>query len=356
MSHQFHYYRCMSNFDELKREALLAIQGAESVVRLRDVEVKYLGRSGRLTEVLRGLKDVPENERKEKGKEANALREVLEREIAKCQSQLQDADHERKLAAEKIDITRPGKKHHKGSLHPLTVIRRDIEQIFGTMGFTVAEGPEVETEFYNFDALNIPADHPARDMWDTFWIKGKKLKTEGKKLLLRTHTSPVQVRYMQTHTPPFRIIAPGRVFRYEATDASHEIQFYQLEGLMVGRDISLAHFKQVMQTFLGTLFGKDMNVRLRPSYFPFVEPGAEVDMSCVQCGGRGCSVCKQTGWVEIAGAGMVHPHVFASAGLNPKDWQGFAFGFGIDRVAMMKYKIPDIRMFYQNDVRFLKQF
>ncbi len=352
----------MHSLEDLRAEAERAIKQAGSLKALHDAEVMYLGRSGKLTQILKTLKDMPEDKRRTMGAEANETRKFLELLLAEREAVLKRTEYEQKLKLERIDITRPGKKHHRGGLHPLTIIRRDIERIFGSMGFAVAEGPEVETEFYNFDALNIPADHPARDMWDTFWLRQQtpSSKAQGPKksgrLLLRTHTSPVQVRYIQKHTPPFRIIAPGRVFRYEATDASHEIQFYQLEGLMVGRDISLANFKQVMQTFLGKLFGKEMKVRLRPSYFPFVEPGAEVDMSCVQCGGNGCSVCKHTGWVEIAGAGMVHPKVFGSAGLNPKDWQGFAFGFGIDRVAMMKYKIPDIRLFYQNDVRFLRQF
>ncbi|OGZ45874.1 MAG: phenylalanine--tRNA ligase subunit alpha [Candidatus Ryanbacteria bacterium RIFCSPHIGHO2_02_FULL_48_12] len=346
----------MHSLEDLRAEAERAIKQAGSLKALRDAEVAYLGRSGKLTQILKTLKDLPEDKRRTMGAEANETRKLLELLAAERTASLKREEYEQKLKLERIDITRPGKRYHKGGLHPLTIIRRDIERIFGSMGFAVAEGPEVETEFYNFDALNIPADHPARDMWDTFWIKNPKRDPKAQRLLLRTHTSPVQVRYIQKHAPPFRIIAPGRVFRYEATDASHEIQFYQLEGLMVGRDISLANFKQVMQTFLGKLFGKEMKVRLRPSYFPFVEPGAEVDMSCVQCGGHGCSVCKHTGWVEIAGAGMVHPKVFQSAGLNPKDWQGFAFGFGIDRVAMMKYKIPDIRMFYQNDIRFLRQF
>ena len=348
---QFRYYGCMRNLDELKQEALAVIQGAESVAHLRDAEVKYLGRSGKLTEVLRGLKDVPETERKEKGKEANALRQVLELEITTRRARLQSMEHESKLAAEKIDITQPGIKHQRGRLHPLTLVQRDIARIFSSLGFEIVEGPEVETEFYNFDALNIPANHPARDMWDTFWIKNQK-----EKLLLRTHTSPVQVRYMETHQPPFRIIVPGRTFRYEATDASHDIQFYQLEGMMVGSDVSLANFSQIITSFLSAFFSRHVDIRLRPSYFPFVEPGVEVDMKCIICKSKGCSVCKHTGWLEMLGAGMVHPNVYKAAGLNSNGLQGFAFGVGIDRLALMKYKIPDIRMFYQNDTRFLNQF
>lgn len=358
------YYGYMQNLEDLKQGALHAIQESRSMANLRDAEVKYLGRAGKLTEILRGLKSMPESERKERGKEANELRQLLELRVNEREAILKHEEYEGKLHLERIDITRPGKKIHQGSLHPLTHIRREIESIFSSMGFEVVDGPEVETEFYNFDALNIPADHPARDMWDTFWLKEQKHDVGNQKsdvrknsrLLLRTHTSPVQVRFMETHTPPFRIIVPGRVFRYEATDASHEIQFYQLEGLMVGKDVSLANFKQIIASFLKKLFTKEVKVRLRPYYFPFVEPGVEVDMNCIQCAGRGCSVCKHTGWLEIAGAGMVHPKVLQAAGLNPKDAQGFAFGFGIDRMAMMKYKIPDIRLFYQNDIRFLKQF
>src|SRR3989344_699163 len=341
----------MQGLEVLKQEAVKAVHQAVRIADLRDAEVKYLGRRGLLTEVLRGLKDLSEKERKEKGREANAVRSTLEGEIAARRIALEKGEEEGKLVGEKIDITQPGVKHWRGGSHPLTLVQRDIMRIFSSLGFEIVEGPEVETEFYNFDALNIPADHPARDMWDTFWIKNPK-----QKLLLRTHTSPMQVRYMETHQPPFRIIVPGRAFRYEATDASHDIQFYQLEGLMVGRDVSLAHFRQIITSFLSAFFSRHVEIRLRPSYFPFVEPGVEVDMKCIICQSKGCSVCRHTGWLEMLGAGMVHPKVFKTAGLNPKGLQGFAFGVGIDRLALMKYKIPDIRLFYQNDVRFLKQF
>ncbi len=236
-----------------------------------------------------------------------------------------------------FDVTIPGKKVERGHLHPLTIVQRRAVDIFNSMGFEVAEGPEVETEYYNFDALNIPKDHPARDMWDTFWLKDKRL--------LRTHTSPVQIRYMKEHQPPLRIIAPGKVFRYEATDATHEVQFYQLEGLMIGKKISLANLKGVMETFFQSFFNsKDIEVRLRPSYFPFVEPGVEVDM-------------KYKGkWVEIAGAGMVHPKVLEEVGIDPKEYQGFAFGMGIDRLAIIKYKVDDVRLFHSGDLRFINQF
>lgn len=238
---------------------------------------------------------------------------------------------------QKIDVSAPGKKVERGHLHPLTLVQKKAVDIFSSMGFDIAEGPELETERYNFDALNIPKNHPARDLWDTFWTKDGRL--------MRTHTSPVQIRYMEKNKPPFRLIAPGRVFRYEATDATHEIQFYQLEGLMVGKNITLGNLKAIMETFFQKFFGnKDIEIRLRPSYFPFVEPGVEVDM-------------KFKGeWMEIAGAGMVHPRVLENMKLDSREWQGFAFGMGIDRLAMIKYKIDDIRLFYSSDLRFINQF
>ncbi|MEX2145050.1 MAG: phenylalanine--tRNA ligase subunit alpha, partial [Candidatus Spechtbacterales bacterium] len=247
----------------------------------------------------------------------------------------------------------PSLANPKGSLHPITKTVREMREIFGSMGFESIEGPEMEDDWHNFEALNIPPNHPARDLWDTFWLKPK---SDG--LLLRTHTSPVQLRYMQDNNPPFRIISPGRAFRYEATDASHEIQFYQLEGLMAddAGKISVASFRAIMGEFYSRFFKKEIKTRLRPSYFPFVEPGFEVDISCISCGGEGCSVCSQTGWLEMMGAGMVHPKVFESVGYNPRNLSGFAFGMGIDRLAMMKYKIGDVRMFYSGDLRFLSQF
>lgn len=238
-----------------------------------------------------------------------------------------------------------------GHMHPLSIIIRDISVIFREMGFAVAEGPEIESEHYNFDALNIPKWHPARDMWDTFWLKPKN---DGK--LLRTHTSPVQIRYMKENKPPIRIIAPGKVYRHEATDATHEAQFYQLEGLLIEENASLALMKGVLETFFSKFFGTKVNIRLRPSYFPFVEPGVEADMTCVKCEGKGCSVCKSTGWIEIMGAGMVHPKVLEWGGINPRKYRGFAFGMGIDRLAMMKYGIDDVRLLYQGDLRLTNQF
>ncbi len=239
----------------------------------------------------------------------------------------------------------------KGHLHPISHIIQKTEDIFRDLGFSMVEGPEIETEYYNFDALNIPAHHPARDMWDTFWLKPKEA---GR--LLRTHTSPVQVRYAETHKPPIRIIVPGKVFRHEATDATHEAQFYQLEGLMIDKDVSLANLKYVIEVYLEKLLGSKVSTRFRPSFFPFVEPGVEVDMSCFKCAGKGCSTCKKTGWIEIMGAGMVHPKVLQSMKIDPREYRGFAFGVGIDRLVMLKFGIPDVRSLYEGDLRLINQF
>ncbi|TSC80056.1 MAG: phenylalanyl-tRNA synthetase alpha chain [Parcubacteria group bacterium Gr01-1014_29] len=352
----------MQNLEELKQEALTAIRGAERMVDLRDVEVKYLGRRGLLTEVLRGLKDVPEKERKEKGMEANTLRELLELEIATRRSQLQDAEYPRQLEAEKIDITQPGRKYHTGSLHPLTLVQREVQDILGKMGFSTVRGPEVELEWYNFDSLNLPKYHPARDMQDTLWLDEKPvaLKKRGEnilsRLLMRTQVTSIQVRFMEKNNPPFAIVMPGNVFRREASDASHESQFSQMDGLAVGPDASLANLKWVMETVMKKLFGSGVKTRLRPSYFPFTEPSVELDMECLVCQGRGCSVCKKTGWIEVLPGGMVHPRVFEAAGYNPRENQGYAFDIGIDRIAMMKYGVPDIRLFRSQDLRFINQF
>lgn len=324
------------NITELKKIAFSEIEKAKTLEELEKTRLTYLGRKGELTAVLRSLAERPAEEKIRVGKEANRLKFELE---ALFESKKTAFEKELLAAAakkERIDITAPGKKVSRGSSHPLSRLRKEAEDIFGSLGFEIIEGPEVETEYYNFDALNIPAEHPAREMWDTFWL--------GKKFLMRTHTSPVQIRYMEKHNPPFRIIAPGRVFRHEATDASHEIQFNQLEGLMVGKDVSLADLKGILEQFLRRLMGEKIQIRFKPSYFPFVEPGVEVDMLW---NGR---------WLEMLGAGMVHPNVLRAGGLNPNEWQGFAFGVGIDRLAMLKYKIDDIRLFYSGDLRFLRQF
>ena len=340
----------------IKNQVQKDISKTKNLKELNEVFKKYLGKRGELTQVLRTLKNLPEKKRVNIGKEANELKDFLKLKFDEKSGELKKEDEIDTGEGEWIDITVPGKKPALGHLHPLTLVRRKAEEIFQKMGFSVVSGPEVETEHYNFDALNIPKDHPARDLWDTFWLKPKNLK-----LLLRTHTSPVQVRYMEKNNPPLRIIVPGRVFRYEATDASHEINFYQLEGLMVGKEVAAANFKAIIEEFFKRFFGKEVTIRLRPSYFPFTEPSFEVDLTCLNCLGKGCSVCSQTGWLEIMGAGMVHPNVFKAARLAPHQsagggWQGFAFGMGLDRLAMMKYKIDDIRLFYSGDLRFLNQF
>lgn len=346
----------------IKNKAQNALQNSSNAEELRAVERTYLGSKGELTLVLRSLSKLSKSKRKTIGSKANEFRKFLEQEIAKKSKEFQKKEIRAKAKTEWLDISAPGKKLERGHLHPLTQVMRRAQDIFSSMGFETVQGPEVETEWYNFDALNIPKDHPARDMWDTFWLKPEsKLKVQSSKLksnrlLLRTHTSPVQIRYMEKHNPPLRIIAPGRIFRYEATDASHEINFYQLEGLMVGKDVNAAHFKAIIQEFFRKFFGKSVEVRLRPSYFPFTEPSFEVDMSCLLCGQKGCSGCGGDGWVELMGAGMVHPNVFKAVGYIPSQWQGFAFGMGLDRLAMMKYKINDIRLFYSGDLRFLQQF
>lgn len=306
---------------------------------------------GKITAILRTLKDLPSDERATVGARANELNVFVRQEIYRKTQEIKLAV---KKSCKKIDITRPGVRLKSGHIHPITQVLKKSQEIFESMGFSVIDGPEMESEWYNFDALNIPKDHPARDKWDTFWLEGLNINKE--RLLLRTHTSPVQVRHMEKINPPFRIIVPGRTFRHEATDASHEFDFNQIEGLMVGEDISVANLKVVITEFLKKFFNRDVKIRLRPSFFPFTEPSFEIDMSCLNCGGVGCSVCKQSGWVEIMGAGMVHPNVFKNAKLDPKQWQGFAFGVGADRLALMKYKINDIRLFKQNDLRFLEQF
>ena len=319
--------------NNLKIEAEKAIEKASDLKSLNDVFKQYLGKKGELTQILRSLEKLPKAKRVKVGKQANELKKFFEEKIKEKKSSFAEAPEDKE---EWIDVTAPGRRPVLGHLHPLTLVKRKAEEIFENMGFSVVEGPEMETEWYNFDALNIPKDHPARDLWDTLYLKNG--------LLLRAHTSPVQIRYVEKNNPPLRIIVPGRVFRYEATDASHEVNFYQIEGLMVGRDISAANFKAIIQEFFRRFFGKPVDIRVRPSYFPFVEPGFEVDMK------------GEKGWLEMMGAGMVHPNVLKNAGLIPKNWQGFAFGMGMDRLAMMKYKINDIRLFYSGDLRFLKQF
>jgi phenylalanyl-tRNA synthetase alpha chain len=304
------------------------------------------------------MKSLPEGERRAFGKEVNDALTELETAI---EAKVADLGAAPANEAAPVDVTLPTRRSAKGGLHVLTVVRRDIEGIFRSMGFSVATGPEAEDARHNFDALNIPENHPARDLWDTFWLESKEGRHTPGSLLMRTHTSPVQVRYMEENHPPFRIVAPGEVYRYEATDASHEFQFGQIEGLMVDRrdatnPVTMHTLLSVLTKFFEAYFKKTIALRVRPSYFPFVEPGIEVDMSCVLCDAKGCSLCSQTGWLEMLGAGMVHPNVFKAIGYNPEELQGFAFGFGIDRLANLKYGVPDVRLYRSGDLKFLEQF
>jgi len=321
--------------NEIKQKAIEEINQVKNLKELDNLYREYLGKKGEVTSILRSLKDLSEKERKEKGGLANKIKQELENLFKENKLKFTSNSSQEK---DWIDVTAPGILPVQGYSHPITLVQNQIEESFQSMGFSVIDGSEIETEHYNFDALNIPKNHPARDLWDTFWLKNLDL-------LLRTHTSPMQARYMENNNPPLRIIVPGRCFRHEATDASHDVQFYQTEGLMVGKDVSMANFKGIMETFLKDFFGSELKMRLRPGYFPFTEPSFEVDI-------KG----KNGDWLEIMGAGMVHPNVLKLAGYLPNKWQGFAFGVGIDRLAMLKYKIDDIRLFYSNDLRFLKQF
>lgn len=326
------------------------IKKAQDLKELEKIYQEYLGKEGVLRKAFKEIKTLPQRKKVKEGQKLNEFKEKLISLLKEREEEIKEI-FRKKEKEEFFDITLPPKKIHLGHLHPLTLIRRKIEQIFSSLGFSVVEGPEIEDEWHNFDALNIPPLHPARDVLSlgkTFYLK------EGG--LLRTHTSSVQIRYMEKNHPPFRIIVPGKVFRLEATDASHEIEFWQLEGLMVDKKVTVSHFKFIMETFLSNFFEKKIFVRLRPSFFPFTEPSFEVDLNCIFCSQKGCNFCKNTGWIEIAGAGMVHPKVFLNVGINPEDWKGFAFGLGLNRLAMLKYKIPDIRLFNSGDLRFLTQF
>jgi len=340
--------------EKIKQKAKKEIEKVKNLKELDAFFKKYFGKKGEMSGLFSSLKDIKSDKKKaETGEKLNQLKLFLTKKVEKKKDKLEESFSQKEL--KNIDITEPGYKVDTGNLHPLTLVIRKTEEIFQKLGFSVVEGPQIEDERHNFDALNIPPDHPARDLWDTFWLKGKS-KQSKENLLLRTHTSPVQIRYMEKNNPPLRIIAPGRIFRYEATDASHEFNFYQVEGLMVAKEVSIANFKAIIHQFLNSFFKKKVGMRMRPSFFPFTEPSFEIDITCVNCEGKGCSVCSKTGWVEMLGAGMVHPNVLKACGLNPNNWQGFAFGVGLDRLAMMKYKIDDIRLFYSSDLRFLKQF
>jgi len=333
---------------ELQAGALARIEAAASAEQLEAARIEALGRKGSLAQISKEMGKVPPQERAQIGKLLNAAKQTLEDALEARQRQFADAALCARLEAEWLDLTLPPPGPRPGKLHPITQIQAEIEDLFVSLGFTVLDGPEVETEYHNFDALNIPADHPARDAQDTFWL------ADGN--LLRTHTSPVQVRGMERFGPPLRMIAPGRVFRNESVDACHEHTFYQIEGMMIDREVSVAHLIYFMKTMLGAIMKRDVEVRLRPGFFPFVEPGFELDLQCLICNGAGCPVCKQSGWVEQLGCGLVNPRVLAMSGIDPEEWNGFAFGLGLTRLAMMRYGIDDIRWLQSGDLRFLGQF
>lgn len=332
----------------LRDSALKALESAATLESLEAVRVEALGRKGKLAEVSKSFGKLTPEERAQTGKLLNAVKEELESRLEARKAALDAIALNARLESEWVDLTAPAPGVHPGSLHPVTQVQQEIEDLFVSLGFAVMDGPEVETEHYNFDALNIPPDHPARDMQDTFWLKDGRL--------LRTHTSPVQIRALEKLGPPLRMIAPGRVFRNEEVDPSHEHTFYQLEGMMVDRDVSVAHLIYFMKTLLSAIFHRDVTVRLRPGFFPFVEPGFELDIQCLICNGAGCPVCKRSGWVELLPCGLVNPAVLRDGGADPEEWNGFAFGLGLTRLAMMRYGIDDIRLFSSGDLRFLKQF
>jgi len=343
--------------EEIKRireQALGELEAVTDSEALERWKAAYLGKKGRVTQILRQVGKLPKEERPAVGKAANELREELTEAYEAKAAAVKEAERIKALKAEAVDVTLPGRRPQIGALHPITQTLQEIYDIFYRMGFQIYEGPEVEWDDYNFGLLNIPPDHPARDMWDTLYIAPPYSK-EGN-MLLRTHTSPDQIRVMEMGKPPVRVIVPGRCYRHEATDATHEWMFYQVEGLAVDKGITMAHLKGVLTSFARQMFGRERKVRFRCDYFPFVEPGVDMSMDCIVCGGKGCRVCKGTGWLEILGAGMVHPQVLKNVGYDPDVYTGFAFGMGPERIAMLKHRIDDIRYFYANDLRFLRQF
>jgi len=333
--------------EQLIKKADVAIQNASDLKALDDLRVAYLGKKGEITQRMQTLGKLSPDERKEAGKLINDAKQVVQKALEARKIALQAAELNEKLSQEAIDVTLPGRGQSRGGLHPVTRTLQRIEELFSQLGFEIAEGPEVESDFYNFEALNIPESHPARAMHDTFYF--------DEHTVLRTHTSPVQIRVMKEKQPPLRIIAPGRVYRCDS-DLTHTPMFHQVEGLLVDEGVSFAQLKGILDEFLRNFFEKDLAVRFRPSYFPFTEPSAEADIQCVMCGGEGCRVCSQTGWIEILGCGMVHPNVFKHVGVDSEKYTGFAFGLGIERMAMLRYGVNDLRLFFENDLRFLQQF
>lgn len=334
--------------EKIRREALEQINASDALDKLNDVRVKFLGKKGELTSVLKGMKGVAAEERPKIGQMVNETRAEIEKVLEETKLKMERVLREKQLATEVIDVTMPAKRAVLGHRHPSAIAMEEVERIFVGMGYEVMEGPEVEYDYYNFEALNIPADHPAKDEQDTFFITGD--------ILLRSQTSPVQVRAMEQGKLPIRMIAPGRVFRADEVDATHSPSFHQIEGLVVDKHITFSDLKGTLQEFARELFGEQTRVKFRPHHFPFTEPSAEVDVSCFKCGGSGCRFCKGSGWIEILGCGMVHPRVLSMSGIDPEEYSGFAFGMGLERIALLKYEIDDMRLLYENDIRFIKQF
>ncbi|WP_071872610.1 phenylalanine--tRNA ligase subunit alpha [Atopomonas hussainii] len=337
----------MENLDALVSQALTAVQQSADVPALEQLRVQYLGKKGDITQLMKSLGGLSAEERPKAGALINEARDKVQAAMNARRANLDNAALAAQLAAETVDVTLPGRGQESGGLHPVTRTLERIEQFFTHIGYQVAEGPEVEDDYHNFEALNIPGHHPARAMHDTFYFNAN--------MLLRTHTSPVQVRTMESQEPPIRIVCPGRVYRCDS-DLTHTPMFHQVEGLLVDREVSFADLKGTIEEFLRVFFEKELAVRFRPSFFPFTEPSAEVDIQCVMCNGKGCRVCKQTGWLEVMGCGMVHPNVFRASKIDPEQFQGFAFGMGVERLAMLRYGVNDLRLFFDNDLRFLGQF
>ncbi len=337
----------MQDIITLQQQAIAAIEKAKDATALEAIRVEYLGKKGRLTEILKNLVHLSAEDKPKMGQLVNQAKRDITASIESKMDQLKEEALQQKLVTEKIDVTLPGRSNLSGSIHPVTQVKRFVNDYFSRLGFDIIDGPEVETEFYNFEALNIPSHHPARAMHDTFYF--------GDGQLLRTHTSPVQIHTMENRTPPFRLIAPGRVYRCDS-DLTHTPMFHQVEGLFIDKDVTLAGLKGLLRTFFSQFFERELAIRFRPSYFPFTEPSAEVDIQCTQCMGQGCRSCKHTGWLEVLGCGMVHPNVLQAVHISPEEYQGWAFGMGLDRLAMLYYGIDDLRMMFENDLTFLQQF
>ena len=334
--------------EEIRQKAIASIEEANDADSLNDIRVKVFGKKGEFTQVQKGMKDVAPEDRPKVGAMINEARAAIEEKMTEAREKMQQKALEERLKRETIDVTLPAKKNKIGHRHPNTIALEEVEKIFIGMGFDVVEGPEIEKDYYNFEALNIPANHPAKDEQDTFYI--------NKDILLRTQTSPVQVRQMEAKKPSIRMIAPGRVFRADEVDATHSPSFHQIEGMVIDKGITFSDLKGTLEMFVHKLFGEDTRVKFRPHHFPFTEPSAEMDVSCFKCGGKGCRFCKGEGWIEILGCGMVHPKVLRMSGIDPDVYSGFAFGVGLERIALLKYEIDDMRLLYENDIRFLSQF